>query len=111
MNREFPTHQRPNESRLEAYRSEIAAMRQSNWPYRRIAGWLRAEKGLKISHEAVRKFCQVRKIGVGGAAQPSKRSPAVIPQPQAQTDKDSAPPARRVFSFDDSQPIRTVNNR
>ena len=49
--------------RLEQWRSEITEMRSLSWPHEKIATrWLLNNKQLKISSEAVRKFCEVRGI-------------------------------------------------
>ncbi|MCB1099439.1 MAG: hypothetical protein KDN22_27965 [Verrucomicrobiae bacterium] len=104
MNTEFPIHRRPNESCLEPHRSEIAAMRRSQWPYRRIAEWLLTEAGLEISHEAIRKFCIVRAIEI-------TRRKDSAPQEEALTGAQSpASGTSPVFSYDSSQPVKTKNN-
>ena len=62
MKEQFQPHVRPNVSRLEQWRSEITEMRSLSWPHEKIARWLLNNKQLKISSEAVRKFCEVRGI-------------------------------------------------
>jgi hypothetical protein len=98
---DFPPHQRPNVSRLESFRSEIAAMRASNWPFLKIAAWLDEHHQINVSKEAVRQFCKVRGIGQVSrmAEQPSSRP--IQPIPNKNTQK---------FEFDDSCPIRTKRN-
>ncbi len=70
-------HRRPNESCLEPFREQIAERRRLEWPYRRLAKWLRIEHRVKISPTAVRKFCLVRNIwksqGEVGVTTPTAR--------------------------------------
>jgi hypothetical protein len=93
---DFPPHQRPNVSRLETFRSEIAAMRSSNWPFRKIAEWLRENGHLAVSKEAVRQFCKVRHIGSEPLDPMSHQARTVINPPKK-------PQAK--FEYDDSMPI------
>lgn len=95
---DFPPHQRPNVSRLEAFRSEIAAMRSSNWPFQMIAGWLRENRQLEVSKEAVRQFCNVRGIGKIPAP-PLPISNRILPSTLKK------PPVK--FEYDESKPILT----
>jgi len=80
-------------------------MRAAIWPYRRIAKWLREERGIAISHEAVRQFCVVRGIKKG----PTPSAVTIVEAELPPTSKVS--PARRKktivqkFDYDDSQPI------
>lgn len=99
---EFPFHQRPNVSRLEIVREEIIAMRSQNWPYHRIATWLHKDKGIAVTKEAIRQFCDVRKIQKG-----IPRSSTIQNPPG----KVSAPPSGKKFHYDDSKPIETRRNR
>jgi hypothetical protein len=98
---EFPMHQRSNVSRLESVKVEIAAMRSAHWPYHRIADWLRSEKAITVSKEAIRQFCSVRHIEKGGSSLQTVVRPARLP----------APAAGKKFHFDDSKPIETRKNR
>jgi hypothetical protein len=112
---DFPKHQRPNASRLETFRSEIEAMRGNLWPYDRIAGWLRDTHRLEVSKEAIRQFCNLRKIGKGEAFQTDDKArssdarfssvtPRTISSPQ------HAEPEKK-FHFDASRPIETRKNQ
>lgn len=65
MSEKFEPHEPPYRSRLEKWRDGIIEMRTQNWPYSRISAWLRDEKQISISAEAVRKFCRLRKIQKG----------------------------------------------
>lgn len=95
---EFPYYHRPNVSQLETYRTEIVAMRASNWPFHKVVQWLDEHHQVKVSKEAVRQFCKVRSIGY-------------LPNP-ATSAKTGTTSKRQPgkFEFDHSQPIRTRRN-
>lgn len=98
---DFPQHQRPNVSRMENFRSEIAAMRSSDWPFQKIAEWLRENRQLEVSKEAVRQFCIVRGINKATAPPQSVNNripPASPKQPLVK------------FEYDESKPILTRRN-
>ncbi len=80
-------------------------MRAAIWPYRRIAKWLREERGISISHEAVRQFCVVRSIEKG--AMPP--TPNIGEGWQTPISKVRGVRPRKTvipkFDYDDSQPI------
>ena len=98
---EFPPHQRPNVSKLEAFRTEIVAMRSSNWPFLKIATWLHDNHQIQVTKEAARQFCKVRHLG---SASPDPTPPparAVIHPPKR---------AQTKFEYDDSAPILTRKN-
>lgn len=63
-------HVRPNISRIESYRDEVALARKKRWPYDRIAALLKERHGLVVSDRAVSAFCRRRGIqkGVGETA-------------------------------------------
>ena len=100
---EFEPHRRPNQSRLESFRAEISKMRALNWPYWRIADWLRDEHRVAISKEAIRKFCASRSIikGDNSEMQPQPQRPKA----RRERSKASKPSAKPVFHYDDTQPI------
>jgi len=102
MSLSFPLHQSSNASVLEPHRDIVVEMRRNNWPYRKIALWLMAEKNITISHEAVRKFCLVRNIRKGKDPVPVARENRTLPvsQPQKRLRKN------RQFNYDDSKPIQ-----
>jgi len=85
MEQSYEPHIRPNVSRLEKWRTDITAMRSLSWPYQKIASWLWEHHQLRISDEAVRKFCQVRNINKGAKLRPM--------------------PSKRRFQYDDSEAI------
>ena len=66
-------HIRPNVSRIESYREEVALARKKRWPYDRIATLLKERHGLVVSDRAVSAFCRRRGIkkGVGETADAS----------------------------------------
>lgn len=102
------TYQRANQSRLEQWRSQITSLRASGWPNNKIASILRAEHGVSVSGEAVRQFCNLRRISKGepdGTIDPSKSQ-----QPEKTVKKTPrtlrpTPPIERVFDYDESKPI------
>lgn len=98
---DFPPHQRPNVSRLEIFRSEIAAMRASNWPFQKISAWLAYQHQIIISKEAVRQFCKIRRIGNTTSDILSNSCPAATCIHEKLSSK---------FEFDDSLPIKTRKN-
>jgi IS30 family transposase len=95
---DFPYYHRSNVSRLEAYRSEIVAMRASNWPFHKIAEWLSENHQMKVSKEAIRQFCKVRSIG---------RHENRTATPKTRTEATSQKQASKKFDYDDSKPIST----
>ena len=102
----FELHTIPLKSRLEAWREDIVAMRAAVWPYRRIAKWLRDEKAVSISREAVRQFCVVRGIEKGTLSF-STRDDAQKRSPTAQVSRVRRKrEVTKKFDYDDSQPIR-----
>lgn len=102
----FEPHTIHLKSRLEEWRLEITAMRKAVWPYRRIARWLREEKEVCISPEAVRQFCIVRGIEKGNPPSSAK----VAAKERTATKRASGSCRRnetvRIFDYDDSQPIQ-----
>ncbi|WP_309383972.1 hypothetical protein [Cerasicoccus frondis] len=95
-------HIRPNISRLEKWRDDIAAMRRQLWPYTRIAQWLLDQHGLQISDVAIRKFCNRRGIPKGNASnQPTPRTPAKRSLEPLRPRK----PVKRIFDFDENKPL------
>ena len=60
-------HVRPNVSRIESHREEVALARKRRWPYDRIVALLKERHGLVVSDRAVSAFCRRRGIqkGVG----------------------------------------------
>ena len=64
---DFPEHVRPNLSRLEAHRSEVALARRLRWSCRVIAELLYERHDLRVSGRSVAYFCKRRGIvkGVG----------------------------------------------
>ena len=107
---EFEEHERPNVSCLEPHRPDIVAMRERSWPYRRIAEWLQTGRDLKISHEAVRKFCLVR--GIEKRKSISHRG---MPKPETTRRQTIKAPAEsspaKVFHYEGSGPSRTRKDR
>lgn len=103
----FESHTRPNQSRLEKWRSEITEMRSKSWPYRRISLWLQAEHNLSISAQAIRAFCLRRGImKASSSALPNsstETSPRVLPTGQV-------PKKKPRFEYDDSEPIHLQPN-
>lgn len=78
-------------------------MRAKKWPFQRIAQWLRDEKSLPISGEAIRQFCTVRKIG---------KTLELVEAPRLYSPRQtSTQHAPGKFHFDDSLPIETRKNR
>lgn len=115
----FEPHRRPNESKLEVFREEIAEMRALEWPLRKIADWLRTEKSCEVSYEAVRNFCDVRGIVKGHVGQrrsaeranvQAKKNPSgngeggFATGRQEQLDRVTA--AKKKFTFDSSEPLK-----
>ena len=98
---DFPQHQRPNISRLETYRSEIVAMRSSNWPFLKIAAWLDEHHQITVSKEAVRQFCRIRGIDRNQSVQKPSFTTA---------SKGDLKQTGEKFDFDDSLPILTRKN-
>jgi len=96
---EFEPHRRPNESALEQFRSDIAAMRSQNWPYGRIASWLATEKYLTMHNDSIRRFCIRRGITKGKKSPPASLKQSVRSKP------------KKLFEYDDSKPIETRRNR
>ncbi len=104
-------HQRPNRSRLEVWRDEIAEMRSKAWPYSRISTWLRDTHDLAISREAVRQFCCLRGIQKGGETRMpelgrssgrAEGRKAVVSSPRISPQKEQK---KLMFDFDESRPI------
>lgn len=99
MKPRFEPHEKPYWSRLEKWRAEITEMRRQNWPYSKIVEWLRTEGPISVTREAVRKFCQVRKIRKGSGKN-------IVPQIR----KSSQPVEKstgRLFEYKDDGPIKT----
>ncbi len=71
---EFEPHLTLRAGKLEAHRVAVEKMRAARWPYRRVAGWLREERGIDVNPESVRRFCRRRGIGKGGNARRAKCS-------------------------------------
>ncbi len=71
-------------------------MRSSNWPFKKIADWLRENRQLEVSKEAVRQFCNIRGI---------ESKPLHPPQHQARTVLHQPKKAQAKFEYDDSVPI------
>ncbi|MDA0810811.1 MAG: hypothetical protein O3C21_00240 [Verrucomicrobia bacterium] len=114
---DLPEHARPNLSRLEAHRSQIALARRRRWPFQAIADLLLEQLGLQISGRSISDFCRRRGIVKGkgetreapqGESGIAHRDPlsgnAPIPtQPRARKAKDAK------FFFRDG-PLRTRSN-
>ena len=98
MGKPIRAYVHPNRSRLEKWRDEITTMRELEWPNNQIAKWLYEEKQIKVSGEAVRKFCRTRKIVKGQIYRtPSPRKVAHERKPISSK--------KRVFEYDDTKPI------
>ena len=105
----FPTHRRPNLSRLDPFKDQIATMRKQQWPYRKIMEWL-ADEGIAIAYEPLRKFCLRRGIADGSSSKrPTRSRSAKQPSPSPPEVADE--PTTRIFRYDDSQPIQTRKNQ
>ena len=67
-------HVRPNVSRIEPFRAEVALARKRGWPYDKIAAHLNDRHGVTISDRAVSNFCRCRGIkkGLGETTAPSE---------------------------------------
>ena len=78
-------------------------MRRSNWPYRRIAQWLRANREIQISHEGVRKYCLARNI------RKVRRNRVRIEKGRTGAPATREKPTKR-FGYSGEHPIRTRKN-
>ena len=108
----IPEHHAHTSSRLEPYQSIIATMRSKGWPYRRIVAWLKEEKSLTISWEALRQFCIYRQIQKGKPAAPAPppllgESKPVDPPRTRSDPKGSRSTGRKFVLNDDSPPTPT----
>ena len=113
-------HVRPNVSRIESYREEVALARKKRWPYDRIAALLEERHGLVVSDRAVSAFCRRRGIkkGVGETA---VVPPTEIGAPTLRRKNSSDPPSdalanllpkfqkKKIFTPREG-PIRTRSN-
>ncbi len=109
----FEKHKRPHTSILEEWWDEIEAMRTQEWPYRRIADWLRNNKEITISAEAVRQFCKVRDISKGNSERQPKARPSRTPTKPLKQNRYPKPktPVKRIFEYDDTEPIDIHNKK
>ena len=111
-------HVRPNVSRLESHRAEIALARKRGWPYDKIADHLQVRHGLTISDRAVSNFCRCRGIkkGVGetkatepvAESRPTER-PRVIGNPDVMASIVPQFKRKKVFTNQEG-PARTRSN-
>lgn len=99
MEQKFKPHLRPNCSKLEKWRKEIAKMRSLNWPYQKIIDWLQHKEGYKAGRETLRQFCIVRGIRKG---QQHRRSLQNASNPQSKPQQ----PIAKKFTYKDNVPIR-----
>ncbi len=76
-------------------------MRSSNWPFLKIAHWVRTNCQIEVTKEAVRQFCKVRHIGAVSKAQP---------QPPIRNNGHHPKKIPVKFEYDDSAPILTRKN-
>ncbi len=113
MSEQIEEHVYPRTSRLEAWRNEIEIRRSKNWPYRKIADWLREQKGLVISKEAIRKFCLVRKISKGASKPKTVTTTPTLSLKRSKRPYYPKPrqPIKRIFEYDDSEPIDIHNKK
>ena len=100
----FEPHTRPLTSQLEKWRSEITEMRSLSWPHQKIADWLATEQNFKISGEAIRQFCRVRKISSGPLIAAPERTARQNQSNERQTRRIGG-----VFEFDESKPIQPAS--
>ncbi len=113
-------HVRPNVSRIEIYRKEVALARKKGWPYARIAAFLKEHHELVVSDRAVSAFCRRRGIkkGVGetttdSATQNTTETPATkSPSTSSQDALASLLPKfrkKKIFTPREG-PVRTRSN-
>lgn len=111
-------HVRPNVSRLEPVRQEIAEARRSHWPYRKIIDYLRSEHEITIALRNLRLFCIRRGIekGVGETAAISEEigpPPLTKREPKRNLVPHVAKrrkPSGFVYTEEDAGPMKTRAN-
>ncbi len=105
-------HVRPNVSRIERYRNEVARARKKRWPYERIAAHLKESYGLVVSDRAVSAFCRRRGIkkGVGETmGEPTHSKKPRVPAPGGLTNLLPKFRKKKVFTPRDG-PVATRMN-
>ena len=78
MQEKFEPYQAVNQSRLEPWRSQIVEMRSLNWPFQKVANWLKQHAGIVVTLQAVHQFCKVRGIAKGSAAKLPPPTPVKV---------------------------------
>jgi hypothetical protein len=114
---DLPEHVRPNLSRLEAHRSQIALARRRRWPFQAITDLLLEQHGLQISGRSVSDFCRRRGIVKGKGETrdaPQGESGVTYRDPLPGSSPTPTPPKNRKttdakFFFRDG-PLKTRSN-
>ena len=106
-------HEATRNSVLEPHRVAIVKMREAEWPYRKIARWLKDQGRASINAETVRSFCVVRKIVKGATTPSSSKEPKELDPRRKRIAERIARHQKKkeeekVFTYDGfDKPIRT----
>lgn len=80
-------------------------MRSLNWPFQKVANWLKQHAGIVVTLQAVHQFCKVRGIKKGSSKKPP---PPVSGAPRPSKKRKSR--TKKLFEYDEADTPIDLSN-